>query len=217
MNHCVTNTIRGAFVCSILFVAGCASSELVDVWHDSSYHAPPFNTVLVISVSRTPMERHMWEDAFAGELSKHGIVATPSYRSFPEAVPDTNQVIQIVKSDGFDGILICRRLPSQMKAEYSQGWVSLEKDVTLERHTRYDRRWERFVTYYRDVNQADYVDSEMVDIRAIDVWATRNEGQMIWSATSKSPEPNSLHEVKPEVVNLVMTELKRKNIIAPKH
>jgi hypothetical protein len=104
-----------------------------------------------------------------------------------------------------------------MKAEYSQGWVSLETDVKTERHTRYDRRWERFVTYYRDVNQDDYVDSAQVDIRAIDVWATKNDGQMIWSATSKTPEPNSLQEVRPEVVNLVMSDLKRKNIIAPKH
>lgn len=217
MKHIGTTAIRGAFFSSILFIAGCVSSELVDVWHDSSYQAPPLNTVLVISVSNTPMERHMWEDAFAGELAKHGVVATPSYRPFPEVVPDTNQVIQIVQSNGFDGILICRRLPPEIKAGYAQGWVSLEKDVKTERHTRYDRRWERFVTYYRDVNQADFVDTEKVDIRAIDVWATRNEGQMIWSATSKTSEPNSLYEVRPEVVNLVISDLKRKNIIAPKH
>lgn len=85
--------------------------------------------------------------------------------------------------------------------------------MTKEQDTRYDSHRDRFVTYYRDIEHGGYVDSQKVNIRAIDVWATRNEGQMIWSATSKTPEPNSAQEVRPEIVRLVMTELTRQGII----
>jgi hypothetical protein len=164
--------------------------------------------MLVISVSKNSVQRRMWEDAFSAELAKHDVAATPSYRLFPDVVPDTNQIMQIVLSNSFDGVLVTRRLPSEMKTQYVQGYVTNEQNM------RYDRRRDRFVTYYREIDHAGYVDSQKVDIRTIDVWATKNEGQMIWSATCKTPEPNSVQAVRPEIVKLVMSELTQQRIIA---
>jgi hypothetical protein len=86
--------------------------------------------------------------------------------------------------------------------------------VTLEQNTRYDRRRDRFITYYRNLEHAGYADSQKVDIRVIDVWTTKNDGQMIWSGTSKTPEPNAVQTVRPEIVKLVMAELTQQHIIA---
>lgn len=203
-----TFVIGGVLYCSFVLLAGCASSELVDVWSDPSFQSPPLNKMLVISVGKNPVHRRIWEDAFSVELVRHNVAATPSYRSFPDAVPDTEQVMQIMRSNGFDGVLVTRWLPSETKTQYMQGYVTNEQD------TRYDRRRDRFVTYYRDIEHGGYVDSQKVDIRAIDVWATKNEGQMIWSATCKTPEPNLAQEVRPEIVKLVMSELTQQGIIA---
>jgi hypothetical protein len=200
--------IGGVLCCFFALMAGCASSELVDIWSDSSFQSPSLNKMLVISVSKNSVQRRMWEDAFSAELAKHNVAATPSYRLFPDAVPDTNQIMQIVGSNSFDGVLVCRRLPPETNTQYMQGYVTTEQGM------RYDRRRERFVTYYQDIEHAAYVDSQKVDIRTIDVWATRNEGQMIWSATSMTPEPNSVQEVRPEIVKLVMSELTKQRIIA---
>jgi hypothetical protein len=200
--------IGGVLCCFFALMAGCTSSELVDIWSDSSFQSPSLNKMLVISVSKNSVQRRMWEDAFNAELAKHNVAATPSYRLFPDAVPDTNQIMQIVGSNSFDGVLVCRRLPPETNTQYMQGYVTTEQGM------RYDRRKERFVTYYRDIEHAAYVDSQKVDIRTIDVWATRNEEQMIWSATSMTPEPNSVQEVRPEIVKLVMSELAKQRIIA---
>lgn len=194
--------------CSFVLMVGCASSELVDIWSDSSFRPPSLNKMLVISVGKNSVQRRIWEDAFSVELAKHDVGATPSYRLFPDQVPDTNQVIQIVRSNGFDGVLITRKLPSEMKTQYLQGYVTREEDM------KYDHRTERFVSYYRDIEHAGYVDSQKVNIRVIDVWTTQNEGRMIWSATSKTPEPNSVQEVRPEIVKLVISELTQQGIIA---
>ena len=199
----------GGFLCCFLgLMTGCASSELVDIWSDPSFHTPSLNKILVISVAKNTVQRRIWEDAFSIELTNHDVATTPSYRLFPDAVPDTNQLIQTVRSDSFDGFLITRWLPSETKTQYLQGYVTKEQDM------RYDRRSEKFVTYYRDVEHAGYIDSQKVDMRAIDVWATGNDGQMIWSATSKTPEPNSVQAVRQEIVKLVMAELTQQGIIA---
>jgi hypothetical protein len=191
-------------------MAGCSSSKLVDIRSNISYQSTPLNKMLVISVSRNVIYRHIWEDAFSAELAKHNVASTPSYRLFPDAVPDTGQVIQIVRSNGFDGILVYRRLPTEMKSHYRQGFGMSDDNLV------YDRYTERFtVSYYRDVDYAAYTDSQKVDIRAVDVWAAKNEGQLIWSATSRTPEPNSMQDVRPEIIKLVVSDLTNRNIVAP--
>jgi hypothetical protein len=208
MKHYGTFVIGGALWCSFALMAGCSSSELVDIWSDASFQPPSLEKILVISVGRNSVHRRIWEDAFTLELANHNVEATPSYRVFPDAVPDTDQVIQIVRSKGFDGVLVTRWLPPETKTQYLQGYVTKEQDMG------YDRRTESFVSYFRDIVHAGYVDSLKVDIRAIDVWAIKNGGQMIWSATSKTPEPNSVQAVRPEIVKLVMSELSQRGIIA---
>jgi hypothetical protein len=201
--------IGGVLCCFFALLAGCASSKLVNIWSDPSFHSPSLNKMLVLSISKNSVQRRIWEDAFSIELAKHkNIAATASYHLFPDVVPDTNNMIQITLSNGFDGILICRRLPPEMNAQYTPGYE------TMEQSTRYDRRREKFVTYYRNIEHAATIDTEKIDIRTIDVWATRNEGQMIWSATSLTPEPNLPQEVRPEIVKLVMSELTQQGIIA---
>jgi hypothetical protein len=199
--------MNGVLCCLIILMAGCASSELVDIWSDSSFQPPSLNKMLVISVSKNSLHRRIWEDAYSTELAKHNVAAIPSYRLFPDAAPDTNQVIQIVQKNGFDGILVTHRLPSETNPQYVHGYMGREP------YTRYVSRTYGFIPYYRNVWHAGYVDSQKVNIRAIDVWATKNEKQLIWSAMSETPEPNSIQEVRPEIVRLVMSELTKQRII----
>jgi hypothetical protein len=200
--------IGGVVCCFFALMAGCASSELVDIWRDPSFNSPSLNKMLIISVSKTPVQRRIWEEAFSTELAKHNVATTSSYRLFPDAVPDTNQVLQIMQSNGFDGVLITHRLPSETKPQFVEGYQTQELDK------RYNGRRYGFTTYYRNIWHPGYIDSQKVDIRSIDVWATKNEGQMIWSATCETPEPSSIQEVRPEIVKLVISELTKQRIIA---
>lgn len=207
MKNNIQFVVLGLFCFSLTLMTGCASSELVEIWSDPSIQATSLHKILVISVAQNSVQRRLWEDDFCFELSKHDVVTIPSYHLYPDAVPDTNQVLQSVQSNGFDGILIVRRLPQETKTQYLQGYVTNEQDM------RFDRRRDRFVTYYKEVVHTGVIDTEKIDIRAIDIWTPKNEGQLIWSATSKSPEPNSLETVRPEIVKLVMSELIHNGII----
>jgi hypothetical protein len=211
--ECIVNSLGKAVALAALgclagLMCGCASSSLVDVWHDHSFHAAPLGKMLVISVRKDATKRRIWEDAFAGELAKHGVTATASYSLFPDALPDSDQVMAAVQTSGFDGVLVIRRLPTETDTRYVPGYTSTEADV---RYSPY--YWQRYRTYYREIEHPGYIDSETVAIRAIEVTTTGNGGRLIWSATSRTPDPAAVTDMQEGIVSLVTTELAKRSII----
>jgi hypothetical protein len=189
------------FVISLMF--GCASSNLVDIWHDSAFKAQPLEKMLVVAVRKDAAKRRIWEDAFAGELVKHGVVATTSYSLFPDAPPDTNQVVAAVQANGFEGILVVLRLPSER----------MKKPASEEQNVNYTSYWQRYLTYYRDIYHQGYNDSQSVDIRSIDVTTTGTNGKLIWSAKSRTPDPGSVPDAQRGIAGLVISKLAHQSII----
>ena len=100
----------GAFlmVIALLLAAdtvGCAPTELVNVWRDPSIARPQLNKMLVISLRKDATRRRMWEDAFANELARYGVAATPSYRLCPNSAPDTGQMSECLNKGDFNAVL----------------------------------------------------------------------------------------------------------------
>jgi hypothetical protein len=211
MNSKGKTIIAATLVCLIIQICGCVSSStLVDKWYDPSFKVSPLGKMLVIAVRKDATKRRIWEDAFVNELAKHGVAATSSYSLFPDAPPDTNQVIAKVKDNGFDGILAILMLQTETNKQFIKGYTTQIQDV------RYSPYWDRYWTFYRNVVHPDYVDSQTVDIRAIDVTTTGNGGRLIWSATSRTPDPGSVTDVQRGIAGLVISELSRRSIIGSK-
>jgi hypothetical protein len=212
MNSILKATVAAALGFFISQMWGCvSSSNLIDTWHDPSFQGRPLGALLVIAVIKDETKRRIWEDAFTGELAKHGVTAKPSYSMFPDAPPDTNQVIATVQANGFDGILVILRLPTETNTHYIAGYTSVEPDVRYRPYT--DPYWRRYWTYYREIEHPGYTDSQKVDIRAIDVTTTGAESRMIWSATSRTPDPGYVTDVQKGIAGLVIADLAKRTII----
>jgi len=80
--------------------------------------------MLVVDVRKDAAKRRIWEDAFANALAKHGVAAISSYTLFPDAPPDTNQLITTVQTNGFDGMIVIRRLPTETDMRYVPGFLA---------------------------------------------------------------------------------------------
>lgn len=201
--------IGGIICCLLVLWAGCsgASTALVDVWSEASFKTT-VNKMLVISAAKDPVRRRIWEDALCRGLVKHNVAAMASYNLFPDAFPDTLQIVEAVQSNGFDGVMITHRLPTETNPQYVEGYVSREKVE------RYNRHWDKFLIYYRDVEHPGYIDSQKVYYRAFDIWSTVNDGQLIWSATSRTPDPDQgQRAVRPEIIEMVLAKLSHRGII----
>ena len=166
--------------------------------------------MLVIAVGKNAAKRRIWEDAFSKGLADHGVTATQSYSLFAEAPPDTDQVAATVQANGFDGIMVILKLPTETNTQFIQGYTSTEQDM------RYSFYWQRYWTVYREIDHPGYVDTQTVAVRTIDVTTTGSKGRLIWSATSKTPDPGSVADVQGGIADLVISELEQRKFIGPK-
>jgi hypothetical protein len=199
-----------ALGCLVIVTYGCApSSSLISKWHDPSFQGPPIGKMLVIAVRKDATKRNVWEDAFTGELMKRGIAATSSHILFPDDPPDTNQVIATIQTNGFDGVLAILMLPTEMNTHYVKGYVSMEPEGIHQ-----GPNWQRYWNTYVVIHHPGYIDTQKVAFRAIDVSTTGNNGRMIWNATSKTADPDSVQDLQKGIAGLVVSELARRSVIS---
>lgn len=198
--------------CFTLTHFGCISSTLVNKWTNPSFLDAPLQKILVIAVKKDATRRRIWEDAFTGELNRQGVTATSSYQLFPDTPPDTDQVITAVKDKGFDGIIAILILPTETIKEFYPGYTAYVQNARYIPY--YESYWQRYRTYYRIIEHPGFIDSQAVDFRAIDVSTTANGIRLIWSATSRTPDPAEVTDVQKGIVHLVLDELEHQRIIS---
>jgi hypothetical protein len=136
---------RGILIATVLAttLSGCAATQTGNMWRDSTFEAQGFKNMLVIAVRNDQTRRRMWEDNFALGLVPYGIKVQMSYRLWPTSLPDTAAVIEAIKRDGFDGVLIShhqnvetRRVPGSPSARRSPRRVGRVPTTRIGRTSR---------------------------------------------------------------------------------
>ena len=111
----------------------------------------------------------------------------------------------------FDGVLFTRKLPTQISTTFIPG------SVKAEQVTRYDPNTQTYSTFYRDVQQAGYVDTSKIVRHEVSVFAPQGEGgRLVWAGTGEMISPTSREAVRNEMTKLVLPELVRQRIVATK-
>lgn len=87
----------------------CATARQPDeVWMDPSYHSLP-KKIMVVGVSRKPVNRRIFEDEFVRQITDHGTGAVASYTVLPDELQSNHEAIAgKVKETGADAVLITR-------------------------------------------------------------------------------------------------------------
>jgi hypothetical protein len=166
--------------------------------------------ILVIAVKKNAVNRRIWEDGLVAELSAHSVASTPSYRLFPNAIPDTQQVVAAVREKNCDGVLVVRRLSSETATYDRPGYV---RSVPV---TRYDRLKQTYYTIYREVYEPGFSDTLRIMRHEINLWSTKESGQLVWAGTGETLDPSSREAVRNEITDLIIPELARQGIIPTK-
>jgi hypothetical protein len=193
----------------LMFVGGCASTQLVNVWKDPAYQAAPLKKIMIIAMRKDQIYRRIWEDAFVTALKEDhvGTVAVPSYQLFPEDIPEPPAVQEKSKEEGFDGVLIVARVERDTVKTDVPGYI------TNEQVTEYNRKWGVYTTRYENVYHPGYTETQTVVSVRIDLLATQEEGQLVWSATSEDIDPSSSDQFRSYVSDQVMDKLAKEGIV----
>jgi hypothetical protein len=164
----------------LVMTAGCAGQpEMTDLWRDPSFTSGPMTNVLVVALRKDPVRRRMWEDAFAKELGARGVAATTSYQLYPGAPPDTQEVIEAVRGNGYDAIIVSLRLPNETTSTFVPGAVTRQPVMSQD-------YFGDFHTYWRDVQEPGHTEIDEIRRMQTDVWSTSGGGRLIWSGTLRT-------------------------------
>jgi hypothetical protein len=130
MSPLAARSARHALLALVIALGGCASSaQLADHWSDPDWRSAPLRNVYVIAVRKDATRRRIWEDGFVTQLRQRGVHATASYVQFPDAVPDTQQVIAAVRAGSYDGVVVSLRLPSRQEEREVPAMTSQEAEL----------------------------------------------------------------------------------------
>jgi F0F1-type ATP synthase membrane subunit c/vacuolar-type H+-ATPase subunit K len=190
---------------------GCASnSGLVNMWRDPAYKEPPMQKMLVVAIIQNSANRRILEDAFGKQLAKRGVDAVPSYSRFPDAPPDTMQILDAVGQGNYDGVLVATRLRPERTTSYVPGYVTTQPAYRVS-------PWSgRYRTYWVDVMHPGYVEENITVRHNVELWSMREQGNLVWSAVGETVNPSAPTEVTHDIAHNVVPELERQGFIPRK-
>ena len=191
-------------------LAGCAahSTNLVDMWRDPTASPRPMHSVLVVALRRDETSRRIWEDGFVAALVKQGVNGTPSYSIFQQGVPDTAAIEDAVRDKNFEGVLFAHSLGARTQQTYVPGYTRFEP-VWVRSRWSYN-----YHTYWAEVHEPGYVETDRIVRHRVDLWNTTGDWQLVWSGTTESFNPNSSADVNRHIAKLIVPELVEQGFVA---
>jgi hypothetical protein len=208
-------SVRGGLaslaIVAATLVSGCAvNSEMTLLWRDPTLAPGSVRNVLVVGIRKDAVRRRKWEDAFVSALTLRGVTATASYRLFPQAPPDTQDVVDAVRTHGYGAILTSLRLPDQTTTAFVPGTVRPEQVASWDYYGR-------FHSYWVGVQDPGYTETDTIIQLQTDVWAIApNGGHLVWSGTLRTLESANNQTVEHAVDRNIMPEMEKQGVVPAK-
>lgn len=191
-----------------LLLCACASTSLTSAWHDQSYAGNnSLRDVLVIAVTEEETSRRLYEDGFVAKLSESGVRGIPSYSLQVSDIEPTKQAVQtaVAMADA-RYVLITRHLSTDKKQHYSP-----PEPIYVDPY--YSRMHRYYPLAYREVR---YRPGYTYTVTTVSIESNLYDAQtekLIWSAQSKSVNPNMSKSFFDGLVDVFTKDLKEKKLL----
>jgi hypothetical protein len=112
-------------VSAILFLFllnSCASSKITGEWKDPELGSKKYSHILVIGVAKQPDRRKFYEDEFAKQLNRQGIMAIASHTIIPrDKMQDKDAIVKSIEGLRVDGVIVTRLQGIKEQKQVPQG------------------------------------------------------------------------------------------------
>jgi hypothetical protein len=196
----------------IMFACG-TTTELRKSWSDPSLAnnpVKPFKKVLVIVKARNEMYKRPAEDKLVAQLKKSN--AVPSYSYLTPADTSQKILVEKLKKDGFDGVIMMRVKAVVQTQTINPGtsystWYGYSSPYGYSAGVSYELgSYEKNATSNVDVNSAkDY-------IIETNIYSLESE-KLLWSGVTASMSAKKIDTAMTGIVNTIRKELKKKGFI----
>lgn len=208
----ITCTILLGFVA---FIMGCASATRVtDTWQNPDFPSPEYNRVFVAALIGDISARQTIEDEMAIRLENQGIQVIKSTEAFPpdfteDPLDDKEAILNKVREENSDAILTVSVIDEETDTRYVAGDVTYNPTL---RFGFYGDFWGYFSHYYPQLYDPGYYAKDKIYFLETNLYDADSE-KLVWSAQSRSYNPEDVEMFSAEVAQTTMKELEEEELI----
>ena len=207
MNATARNAIRSLSVLALLVgLAACSGTRLSDVWRDPQYSREPFRQVAVFVLGADPAVQRLVEDEVVRRLpmNTRGI---GGYGLVPDAERgDVAKAVERLRAGGYDGAMIARLIGVEGPTPWASGSL---KQVPVSYRTLSNY----YVNASEETERASALSAPTVVRVQMNVYAVESQA-LVWSASSRTFNPEETRDVAGDVARLAVAELQRAGILS---
>ena len=196
------------FIFAAVAAISCAKTNLTNLWRSEDKPAP-LNNIMVVALERDPELRQMWEDAIVAEFQANGVMARPEYTMFPNALPDSQQVVVVAHRDNYDGVVVTHKLPGAYKENLDNDYAKRAPSGA----GQYWRGW--YHTHFVQWSNAPIVkkDDEKEERFQIDLANTSGGGTLLWTGSSPPLKAHDQEKLAKDVCGELVAEFLRRGYV----
>ena len=187
-------------VSSLVLLASCASTRVVDQWTDPGFEGSLQN-IMVLSLNQSDKSRRYFEDKFLKQLKLSGIRSSASYQLLPY-YEDLNKekVRAAIAGSDIDAVLVLREVKITKKETYRQSASTNGRE-----------NFYAYVGHYRGSSAVETVEDTVVHLET-KLFAVAG-AQLIWSGKAESENPKDRQSAVSAMAEKIVVELVRTGFI----
>jgi len=203
-------SILATLLIMIMIAESCSTTKVISSW---SLNNPPdgaMEKVLVLGVMRNRENRDVIEQTMVNELGKSGIVSSTATGVFgPKGFQGLTEeeITGKLKGSEFTSVMIVAILDKERENDYTPG-----SRYATPRVVGYNRYYRRYLVVYDYMYTPGYYTTSTNYILEADIYSV-NDDELIYSAQTRSYDPNSSKDLAESFTKSIITELKEKGIV----
>ena len=199
-----------AAVLAIPLILAASSPKLLLSWKNPDYSGGHFTNILVLALNGKAENRAEFEDELVAAIARPGIQATQSYVFLPRpnVTPiDMKDLKAVIREQKFDAIVVTRLTKAVNKTTYVPGQAYNPYPL-----------YGNFVGYYSAMSplvySPGYMEKEKLAQVETNFYSTvKPDGELVWTGTTNTFDANSPMKVIRELVQVVIKELEKQDVI----
>lgn len=199
-----------AAVLAIPLILAASSPKLLLSWKNPDYSGGHFTNILVLALNGKAENRAEFEDELVAAIARPGIQATQSYVFLPRpnVTPiDMKDLKAVIREQKFDAIVVARLTKAVNKTTYVPGQAYNPYPL-----------YGNFVGYYSAMSplvySPGYMEKEKLAQVETNFYSTvKPDGELVWTGTTNTFDANSPMKVIRELVQVVIKELEKQDVI----
>jgi hypothetical protein len=191
-------------------VANGKSTKFLFTWTNPSYSGAHFQNILVLGINGKVENRAEFEDQLSAAITRPGIQAIPSYSLLPRpgSTPiDMKQLRDVVRGQNIDAIVASRLIKVNKTVTYIPGQAYVP-------YPYYGTFYGYYGAIYPVVYSPDYLRvDKTAQIETNFYSAAKPDGELIWTGTSDTVNPQSPLKAIDAIAKLIVQQLEKEKII----